>query len=92
MDEQHPQFQSATVFEGFQCIACGRTFGQSNAYSTHVSSCRPQKRQMSGALELAKETYRRKKARLASVYPDSQEAEHSADVSLAICLRKCTPD
>lgn len=46
-----------------QCSACGRKFSQSNTYSTHMRSCRPQKKRMAGALDLAKENYRRKKAR-----------------------------
>ncbi|KJA15800.1 hypothetical protein HYPSUDRAFT_148660 [Hypholoma sublateritium FD-334 SS-4] len=49
-----------------QCLACGRTFAQSNAYSIHVGSCRPQRKRMASALELAKETFKRKKARIAS--------------------------
>lgn len=47
-----------------KCPACGRNFAKSNAYSIHVGSCQPQKKRMAGALELAKETYRKKKARL----------------------------
>ncbi len=47
-----------------RCQACGREFAQSNAYSTHVGSCRPQKKRMASALDTAQELYRRKKARL----------------------------
>ncbi len=47
-----------------QCQACGRKFAQSNAYSTHVGSCRPQKKRVASALDIAQELYRRKKARL----------------------------
>lgn len=46
-----------------QCLACSRKFAQSNAYSTHVRSCRPQRKRVASALDLAKENYRRKKAR-----------------------------
>lgn len=49
---------------GLQCPACGRNFAQSNAYSTHVRSCQPQKKRIASSLDLAKERYRRKKARL----------------------------
>ena len=47
-----------------QCPACGRNFVQSNAYSTHARSCRPQKKRVASALDSAKEKYERKKARL----------------------------
>lgn len=47
-----------------KCFSCGRIFTKSNAYSVHVGSCRPQKKRMAGALELAKEMYRKKKTRL----------------------------
>ena len=46
------------------CEACGRNFAQMNAYSIHIGRCRPQKKRMASALELAQETYRRKKLRL----------------------------
>lgn len=59
--------------ELLQCLACGRYFAQSNAYSTHVRSCRPQRKRMASALEAAKETYRRKKMRTASNPPDQQQ-------------------
>lgn len=45
-------------------MACGRTFVQVNAYTTHAGSCRPQKKRMASALEAAKERYATKKARL----------------------------
>lgn len=55
----------------FRCIACGRQFAQSGAYTTHAGSCRPKKRKISGALVSAKEVYSKKKARL----------EHSSSTS-----------
>lgn len=56
--------QDASSIRVLQCPACGRNFTQSNAYSTHVRSCRPQKKRVASALDLAKERYKRKKARL----------------------------
>lgn len=47
-----------------QCLTCGREFAQTNAYSIHARNCRPQKKRMASALEIARENYRRKKARL----------------------------
>ena len=47
-----------------RCQASGREFAQSNAYSTHVGSCHPQKKRVASALDIAQELYRRKKARL----------------------------
>lgn len=46
-----------------QCLACGRTFAKSNAYSTHVRSCQPQRKRVASALDSAKEFFKRKKAR-----------------------------
>ncbi len=46
------------------CEACGRTFVQMNAYSNHIGSCRPGKKRLASALEMAKEKYRHKKSRL----------------------------
>ena len=71
-----------------QCIACGRTFIQSNAYSVHIRSCRPQKKRLASALDLAKEKYRRKKARLNDppvaepplLQPISEETDPSTEV------------
>lgn len=87
MDELHLEFQTDTdrTFNGLQCAACGRNFRQSNAYTTHVSSCRPQKRRMASALESAKETYRRKKARQSNVpvHSNLQEVEHSVTVEVS---------
>lgn len=48
----------------FQCSACSRKFALSNAYSTHLGSCQPQKKRVASALGMAKETYTRKKSRL----------------------------
>ncbi|KJA13829.1 hypothetical protein HYPSUDRAFT_99722, partial [Hypholoma sublateritium FD-334 SS-4] len=56
-----------------QCLACGRNFTQSNAYSTHMRSCRPQRKRMASALELAKETYKRKKFRTALNPPEQEQ-------------------
>lgn len=56
----------------FQCLACGRKFALSNAYSTHLGSCQPRKKRMGSALELAKETYARKKSRLCNPLPQLQ--------------------
>ncbi len=50
----------------FRCAACGRIFGKSNAYHTHVGSCRKEKKRMASALESAHEAYRRKKLRLST--------------------------
>lgn len=90
MDHLDLQFQNDAdrIFDGLQCTACGRNFRQSNAYSTHVLSCRPQKRRMASALESAKETYKRKKARInsAPVHFNLQEAEHSIEVSFVVQL------
>lgn len=61
--------------QSLQCLACHREFGQSNAYSTHVGSCRPQKKRMASALDLAKETYRRKKARFNDNLVQAQAVE-----------------
>lgn len=59
--------------EALQCLACGRNFAQSNAYSTHVRSCRPQRKRMASALEAAKETYKHKKLRTALNPPDEPQ-------------------
>ncbi|KJA27429.1 hypothetical protein HYPSUDRAFT_130944 [Hypholoma sublateritium FD-334 SS-4] len=59
--------------EALQCLACGRYFAQSNAFSIHARSCRPQRKRMASALEAAKETYRRKKMRTALNPPDQQQ-------------------
>ena len=50
--------------ETFYCPACGRIFGKLSAYNSHAGSCPKQKKRMASALELAQETYRRKKLRL----------------------------
>ena len=71
------------------CPACGRTFLQSNAYSVHIRSCRPQKKRLASALDLAKEKYRRKKARLDEppaaqpplLEPNLEEIGHTMEVS-----------
>lgn len=58
-----------------RCVACGREFAQSNAYSNHVSSCRSKKKRMASALDQAKETYRKKKARFNTTLGQPQELE-----------------
>lgn len=67
--------------ESLQCMACGRTFGRSNAYSFHVNSCRKEKKRMASALELAKETYRRKKLRLTVQPPLVLPVESSVELT-----------
>lgn len=72
------------------CLACGRNFAQSNVYSTHIRSCRPQRKRMASALELAKEVYKRKKSRTALNPPEQEQlsqlnlqpAEPPVEVSL----------
>lgn len=55
------------------CSGCGRNFAQSNAYSNHIGSCRPGKKRMASALEVAQEAYRKKKrSRLDSFVTPSQ--------------------
>lgn len=68
--------------EVLQCLACGRTFLQSNAYSIHVGSCRPQKKRMASALELAKETFKKKKLRMAE-NPNTQQQQLSESQPVA---------
>ncbi|KJA15705.1 hypothetical protein HYPSUDRAFT_100251, partial [Hypholoma sublateritium FD-334 SS-4] len=77
------------------CLACGRNFAQSNAYSTHIRSCRPQRKRMASALELAKEAYMRKKSRTALNPPEEEQlpqlnlqpAEPPVDVKKRLPLR-----
>lgn len=58
-------YASQDLSTGLQCPACSRTFSQSSgAYSNHVRSCRPQKKRLASSLDLAKEKYQKKKARL----------------------------
>ncbi len=85
-DEAADAFQNDNP--SLQCTACGRTFIQSNAYSVHIRSCRPQKKRLASALDLAKEKYRRKKARLNEppaaepplLQPNSEETDPSIEV------------
>lgn len=77
-DKPWRHIQAPTLMEHFQpdllpavdapcilrCSACGREFLQSSSFSIHVGSCRSSKKRMSTALEFAKESYLRKKARL----------------------------
>ena len=65
--------------QALQCQACGREFARSNAYSTHVGSCRPQKKRVASALDIAQELYRRKKARL-SHDPVQMQIPQSSDL------------
>ena len=58
---------SDITFQSLICVACGRSFAQPNAYSNHIGSCRAQKKRMASALEVAKEKYRNKKARLDTI-------------------------
>ncbi len=73
-----------------QCIACKRTFRQMNAYNTHVGSCRREKKRGASALELAKESFRRKKLRLSTGNPPVAqeqlipEPQHGTDLQLAV--------
>lgn len=63
MNDQQDADTEFDPSEVLQCLACGRNFTQSNTYTTHVRSCRPQRKRMASALEAAKETYKRKKFR-----------------------------
>ncbi len=56
-----PSLTREAEAETFYCPACGRIFGKLSAYNSHVGSCRKRKKRMASALELAQETYRRKK-------------------------------
>ncbi|KAF8956819.1 hypothetical protein BDZ97DRAFT_1763401 [Flammula alnicola] len=63
MDDMQPDSTIFEASEGLRCLACGRRFAQSNAYSVHMGSCRPQRKRMASALQSAQEDYGRKKAR-----------------------------
>ncbi len=66
---------SQYLSSNLQCPTCGRSFTQSNAYSTHSRTCRTGKKRIASALDLAKENLKIKKARL-------NEASHNQVVDV----------
>ncbi len=66
---------SQYLSSNLQCPTCGRSFTQSNAYSTHARTCRTGKKRIASSLDLVKENFKIKKARL-----NEPSDDHGVDV------------
>ncbi len=63
-------------FHDLICVSCRRNFGQLNAYSNHVRTCRVQKKRTASALEAAKQMHNHKKLRVTVQKALNSEENH----------------
>jgi hypothetical protein len=71
------------IAPGESCL-CGRTFHQASAFTNHKRKCLRSRKQLTGALEKAKQVWsEKKKIRLAQLKIDVPQRRHDASVAMS---------